>query len=151
MKPKLQDLKLLSIVPDSYIELLQPLYSICDSGDNWAAILNRYIKEKLQMKPMSGDPALNISIDDSNTNVILGACLDNSMFAVGPGFESAVDHIRHEFDSKSLDWDNKDFVELRVKTKNCGDVSRSWEIHQREYLRISYRCRLMCLSSVSDQ
>lgn len=43
------------------------------------------------------------------------------MLVVGPEFESAVDHIRDEFYSKSFEWDNKDFVGHRVETKNCSD------------------------------
>eukprot|EP00171_Calliarthron_tuberculosum_P023427 IDg23427t1 len=40
VKPKLEDLEILEIGPDIYLELLKPLYGICDSSDYWGALLS---------------------------------------------------------------------------------------------------------------
>eukprot|EP00171_Calliarthron_tuberculosum_P014073 IDg14073t1 len=86
------------------------------------------------MKLMSGDPALHFKVDNSKTNDIIGFYVEDSTFAVVPGFESAVDPIIHEFDSKSLEWDNIDFVRIRVGTRVSGDASLHLGFHQPEYL-----------------
>lgn len=87
------------------------------------------------MKPISADPAIHISIDESNTNGILGSYVDYIMFGLGTGLKSVVDKIRHNFYWKSLEWDKIDFLRLREETKNCGDGGRYLEIHQPDYLR----------------
>eukprot|EP00171_Calliarthron_tuberculosum_P023435 IDg23435t1 len=102
--------------------------------DYWGATFNRYVKDELQMISTNGDPALYTLAKDSTTTGILGAYVDDSIFAVGPGFEHVIDRIMHKFDSKSLEWDDVEFLGIRVKVNHFKGDSRSIDINQPEYL-----------------
>lgn len=67
---------------------------------------------------MSCDIALYRMKKGINTTGILGTYVDDSMFIVGLEFESVIDQIIRKFDSKSLEWNNADFVGVRVETKH---------------------------------
>lgn len=73
------------------------------------------------MTPTNGDPALYMLVKYSTMTGILGAYVDDSMFSVGTGFEILIDSIMHKFDSKSLEWDDLEFLSIRVESNHLSD------------------------------
>eukprot|EP00171_Calliarthron_tuberculosum_P004827 IDg4827t1 len=99
-----------------------------------SATFNSFLKDDLELTPLSGDPALHIKKENSVTTGILGAYVDDSMFAVGPGFEYCIDRIKQRFDAKSLEWDNVDFIGIRTETDTTADGSYVFKMYQPEHL-----------------
>lgn len=47
------------------MELLKPLYGLCELGDLWHTTIDNYHRVDLNMKPSRSDPAFYISFTDS--------------------------------------------------------------------------------------
>lgn len=58
-------------------------------------------KDEIEMFFMNGVPAIYMIKNAANTTGLLDNYVDNSILAVGPVFESVIDHVRVKFDSKS--------------------------------------------------
>ena len=63
--------------PDQCLQLLKPLYGLCDSGDLWHDTLDKHHREDLGMKPVRSDPALYIWMVNGLLKGLSGGYVDN--------------------------------------------------------------------------
>lgn len=85
--PRAEDRHFFSIQGDEELQVLRPLYGICDAGDYWAATMSTHIKEDLGLVPSTGDPALCIREGATGADDLLGAYVDNSLMGGNESFQ----------------------------------------------------------------
>eukprot|EP00171_Calliarthron_tuberculosum_P000912 IDg912t1 len=84
LKPRSEDLKYFVMAPDEVMELLEPLYGICDAGDYWGATLAEHVRNELKMTPLIGDLVVLIDENNKDSSGILGSNVDDLIFAGTP-------------------------------------------------------------------
>ena len=87
----------------------------------------------MKMMQMTGDPSLYIKKIGGRTIGMLGSYVDFRLFAGDRKFYRFIEYTRINFESKSVEWDNIEFLWVQILTKQKdGDT---WlEINQCEYI-----------------
>lgn len=67
--------------PDQCLQLLKPLYGLCDSGDLWFKTLDDHHRNDLDMSPMRSDPALYAKMVEGMLKGLSGTYVDDMMRA----------------------------------------------------------------------
>lgn len=108
----------------------KPLYGMCDSGGYWGATISEHIRENLQMKPLDGDPSYYLKKKESKTMGLLGSYVDGFLFAGGPDFLKVVNEIMRRLGSKPIEWNDFDFLGIRIRFVNKFKQSSSFSPSQ---------------------
>lgn len=132
LKVRDEDRHLFNIGPGQPLQLLKPPYGICDSGDYWGTTFASFIRNELGMVPLDGDPSLYMLRGDISATGLLGAYVDDNLFAGGPSFEEAILKTAAKFESKPIERDSMEFVGLKVTTV-YHDGPRSFVAEQPTY------------------
>lgn len=119
--PKKRDLEMLGVSEDELLELLMPLYGICDAGDYWGVTVEYHVEDDLNMKPSIGDPALYVMISDGEMDGIMGVYVDDSLNAGTPLFEKLTAESLKRFDSKPRVFDHFEFFGSTITTTAPGE------------------------------
>ena len=94
------------VAPNDYLRLSKPLYGMCDSGYYWEVTFTEYVRKKMKMMLMTGDPSLNIRKIGGRTIGILVSYVDDCLFARDRTFNRFIEYARTNFESKLFEWDN---------------------------------------------
>lgn len=86
--------------PSQCLQLLKPLYGLCESGDHWHETLDKHHREELRMTPFKCDPALYYKM------------MNNVLCGLSGGY---VDDL--------IRTGNQDFKKLSRKTKEVFDMA----------------------------
>ena len=113
-----------SLNPDQCLQLLKPLYGLCESGDLWHATLDRHHRKDLGMKPLDSDPALYHLMIDGILAGLSGSYVDDILrcgtkafrrhcLPTNKRFEIAADEeIPCTFTGFRLSYDSRQAVQL---------------------------------------
>lgn len=63
--------------PDQCLNLLRPLYGLCDAGDLWHTTLDKHHRHDLKMKPFRLDPALYYILSNGFLKGLSGSYVDD--------------------------------------------------------------------------
>lgn len=75
--PKQEDLDIIGITEDELLQLLRPLYGVCDAGDYWGVTIHFHAERDLGMTPSLGDPALYLSVSDGELEGLMAIYVDD--------------------------------------------------------------------------
>lgn len=116
LRPKKEDLELFKIQPNELLDLLLPLYGLCDAGDYWGVTLDIHITEDLGMKATKRDRAVYTWTQGEDICRISGTYVDDSLNAGIAEFQKHTEQTLRKFESKPRVWDTFDFYGAKVNT-----------------------------------
>lgn len=117
IKPKKKDLDTFQISPDYLLELIRPLYGVCDAGDYWGETIESHVVNDIGMKPLISDPSLYVKTGDDGPEGITGSYVDDCLHAGNEEFQKTTEVSLKKFDSKPRVYDNFDFFGTQIKTE----------------------------------
>ena len=133
LKPKEEDRKLFGINCDEVLEILKPLYGVCDAGDYWGITIITHVEEDLLMTPFAGDPSLYMKCGQGNIEGLLGAYVDDCLLAGDERFQTLTEKMLLKFNSRPREWDNVTFLGVSIRTIQNSEY-RWFEMQQPEYI-----------------
>ncbi len=136
IKRRKEDLKYFKVREDDLLHLVKPLYGICDAGDYWGATFRSHITKNLKMTPLDGDPSLYVKEMDGDTEGLLGNYVDDNIFAGTKVIWDLARQTQDTFDSKELEWDDFQFVGVKIETTIDEPGSVSFALSQPEYIEM---------------
>lgn len=84
--------------PSQCLQLLKPLYVLCESGDLWHETLDRHQKEDVGMKPLRSDPALYVLMKDNLLQGLSGGYVDDLIRTGNKDFRALARKTSHKFE-----------------------------------------------------
>lgn len=96
MEPLFRDLYIANPVaefelePHQCLQLLKPLYGLCESGDLWFATMDKHHRLDLGMKALCSDPALYYLIRDGSLIGVAGSYVDDLLRNERDEFQNSV-------------------------------------------------------------
>lgn len=118
--PRKEDRDLLGITDDEILELILPLYGICDAGDYWGVTVEYHVQDDLDMTPCIGDAAMYVKLVDGVLQGIMGVYVDDNLNAGTTEFEEMTRESLEKFDSKPRVYDDFAFFGSDVSTSAPG-------------------------------
>ena len=97
LQPKEEDIKFFNLKRYEALELLNPLYGVCDVGDYWKVTLIDRIERDLLMIPHAGDISLYMREYDGSTEGMLGAYVENCLLAGNENFQKLAKRMPTRF------------------------------------------------------
>eukprot|EP00170_Pyropia_yezoensis_P002385 contig_10001_g2389 len=79
LQPRAADREYYGIGEDEVLQLVRPLYGICDAGVYWVATFSAHVEDDLGMVPTTGDPALYVRDGMDGVDGLLGTYVDDSI------------------------------------------------------------------------
>lgn len=98
--PKKEDLEILGVSDKDLLQLIQPLYGICDAGDYWGITVPSHIEDDLDMVLSLGDPYVYLKISDWKLEGIMEIYVDDNLNAGTKGFDKFSAENLRKFDCK---------------------------------------------------
>lgn len=138
IQPKPQGLQLFDLKPDELLELVKPLYGICEAGDYWGITMEEQLVNDLNMKPTPGDPALYVKVKGGKVIGITGSYLCNSLNGGNADFIQEADATLKKFECKASICDSSDFYGAQIETvgKTIFNLSQHYYIKKLSSLNI---------------
>ncbi|CAN8072966.1 unnamed protein product [Agarophyton chilense] len=84
--------------PSQCLQLLKPLYGLCESGDLWHQTIDQHHVKDLGKTPLRSDPALYIQMKDGLLKGISGGYVDDLLRAGDNGFKKLCIRTNERFD-----------------------------------------------------
>lgn len=116
LQPKKGDLEIFGLQNDELLELLLPLYGLCDAGDYWGITLDIHITDDLKMKPIKSDSAVYTWTQNGKISGLTGTYVDDCLNAGDEAFQAHTELTLKHFESKPRTWDDFDFYGTQVNT-----------------------------------
>ena len=117
--------------PDHCLQLLKPLYGLCDSGDLWHDTLDKHHREDLEMKPMRSDLALYIWMVNGLLKGLSDGYVDDLIRAGDGDFKDLAAKTNEKFDMADIEHIPCTFTGFDLKTGTDGTIT----IDQNAYLK----------------
>ena len=117
--------------PHQCLQLIKPLYGLCESGDLWHQTMDQHHREDLEMKPFRSDPALYMLMSEGRLRGLAGGYVDDLIRAGDDHFKKVASRTNKRFEmaeDKSLPCTFAGFSLSR--DKKCGFIQS-----QHQYLR----------------
>lgn len=132
MKIEDEDREFYNLNGSDLLELQKPLYGICDSGGYWGASFEKDIRDELGMTSLDSDPSLHTLDGVDGATGLLGAYVDDDLFACWQAFKDAVKSTAARFESKPIEKDNVEFVCLTFCTEKLSVTAEDtfWEANR---------------------
>lgn len=111
-----RDLVTFDMQEDEILELLKPLYGLCNAGDYWAVALEEHIINDLGMQSVVSDPALFAKIEEGKLTGLSGVQVDDCLNAGLDSFEKHTMKTLELFDLKPRVYDSFDFFGTQIRT-----------------------------------
>ncbi len=86
------------------------------------------------MNPLDGHPSLYIKEMDGDTEGLLGNYVDDNLFAGSKVVRGLARQTQNKFDSNELEWDDFQFVGVKIETTIDEQRSVSFTLSQPEYI-----------------
>eukprot|EP00170_Pyropia_yezoensis_P001479 contig_6504_g1483 len=132
LQPRAEDREYFGIGEDEVLQLVRPLYGICDAGDYWAATFTAHVEDDLGMAPTTGDPALYVRDGTDSVDGLLGNYVDDSILGGNETFQVLTEATLRQFDAKPRQWDNFEFLGVTIASTRGADWS--FELNQANYV-----------------
>ena len=84
--------------PSQCLQLLKPLYGLCESGDLWHNTFDRHHKKDLGMKPLRCDPALYVLMKDNVLQGLSGWYVDELIRTGNTTFKELARETNRKFE-----------------------------------------------------
>ena len=84
--------------PHQCLQLVKPLYGLCESGDLWHQTLDTHHREDLGMKPLRSDPVLYTLIVNGRLRGLSGGYVDDVIRAGDAHFQKVALKTREKFE-----------------------------------------------------
>ena len=97
LRPKEEDRDLFGLCPNEVLEILKPLYGVCDAVDYCGITIIAHIEEDLFMIPLVGDPSLYMKYDRNRLQGILGTYVDDFLLAGDQKFQKVTEKMLIKF------------------------------------------------------
>ena len=117
--------------PEECLQLLKPLYGLCESGDIWHATMDRHHREDLGMTAFKLDPALYYIMSDEVLSGLSGAYVDDFIRSGDSRFREISRRTNSTFDMSDNEELPCTFSGFVLNRNTDGEIS----IDQRNYLR----------------
>lgn len=121
LQPRAADREYFGIGEDEVLQLVRPLYGICDAGDYWAATFTAHVENDLGMAPTTGDPALYVRDGADGVEGLLGTYVDDSILGGNETFQVLTEATLRQFDAKPRQWDNFEFLGVTIASARGPD------------------------------
>lgn len=120
LQPKKKDMAIMGVGSDEVLELLFPLYGLCDAGDYWGVTFEKHLVNDLNMTPMKSDGAMYCwkEGDDGEICGMTGTYVDDSLNAGTDKFQEHTKATSVRFESKERVFDDFDFYGLQIRTRD---------------------------------
>jgi hypothetical protein len=76
----------MELSPDKFLELMKPLYGLCDSGYRWHHTVRHHHVQDLQMEPLDADPSLSFRSVGNRLIGLSGVYVDDMLRCGTPDF-----------------------------------------------------------------
>ena len=86
--------------PDQCLQLLKPLYGLCESGDLWHATMDEHHRKDLGMTPLRSDPALYCLLTDHILTGLSGGYVDDLIRTGDDSFREKCKLTHKKFEMK---------------------------------------------------
>lgn len=116
LKPKAEDRKWFDVAENEALQLMKPLYGLCDSGDYWNVTIKRHITEDLSMTPCISDPSMYLKHENDSLIGMTGNYVDDELNSGTPKFEKLTEGTMRKFECKKREYDNFGFFGTRIHT-----------------------------------
>ena len=117
--------------PNQSLQLLRPLYGLCESGDLWFKTLDDHHKNDLEMKPMRSDPAFYMSMKNNLLEGMSGTYVDDILPSGNANFRDLAKKTSTRFEMAEDSSLPCQFVGFRLQRGKNGTL----ELNQEEYVR----------------
>ena len=118
--------------PDQCLQLLKPLYGLCESGDIWHETLDKHHRDDMGMKPLRSDPALYYLLSNGILKGLSGGGYVDDLIRAGDNdFRDLSKKTNIRFDMGEDESIPCNFTGFALKRDADGDLS----IDQHAYLR----------------
>ena len=121
----------LELKPSQCLQLLKPLYGLCESGDIWHETLANHHKEDLGMKSLRSDPALYSLIKEGILRGLSGGYVDDLIRAGDEYFKKVSQKTNEKFDMAENEKIPCTFTGFSLSHNRDGEVIQD----QHEYLK----------------
>lgn len=132
LQPRPEDKHFFGIQDAALLQLLRPLYGICDAGDYWAATITTHIRQDLGMEPAPGDPALVFKKGAAGIEGPLGIFVDDCLRGGDEAIQKLTEKTVQQFDAKPWQWDEFVFSGATVASSRGDDYCST--LKQRDYI-----------------
>lgn len=105
------------------MELLLPLYDLCDEGDYWEIRHDMHTTGDLGMSAFKSDRAVYIWVQHGDISGIAGTYVDDSLNAGNEDFQKHTERTLTKFGSKPRLLDNFDFYGTQVDTSTRKNLA----------------------------
>eukprot|EP00170_Pyropia_yezoensis_P002751 contig_11549_g2756 len=140
LDPRQEVRAILGVADDEVLQVLKPLYGLCDAGDYSSATMTAHIKDDLCMSSLTGDPALYYKYGDGHADGLLGSYVDDMLLGGNENFQSLTESTLTRFESKPREWDDTEFLGVCVRT--LSKPSRHFSLSQPEYVTLVHKMPL---------
>lgn len=113
---KKQDLDVFDLKEDELLELLNPLYGLCDAGDYYGVTIEEHAINDLGMTALLSDSALYAKFAGGRLIGISGLQVDDCLNAGNKEFEELTNLTFQKFESKLRVYSNFDFFGTQIRT-----------------------------------
>ena len=117
--------------PNQSLQLLRPLYGLCESGDLWYKTLDDYHRNDLGMNPMRSDPAFYVSMKNNLLQGMSGTYVDDILRSGNPDFCNLAKKTSMKFEMAENCSIPCNFVGFRLQKRKDD----TFELSQEEYVR----------------
>ena len=120
-----------SLDPKQCLQLLTPLYGLCESGDLWHATLDKHHRQDLGMTPLDTDPALYYLVMDNSLAGLSGSYVDDIIRCGTDKFKSHCRSTGKRFEMSGTETIPCIFTGFRLS----HDSQNFIQIDQRQYIQ----------------
>jgi len=115
--------------PEQCLQLLKPLYGLCESGDLWHKTLDDHHRRVLKMSPMRSDPALYVRMANGLLDGLSGCYVDDMIRSGQPAFQEAAKVTSNSFEMAEDEFPPCTFTGFKLDVDEDGVL----EVNQHEY------------------
>jgi Reverse transcriptase (RNA-dependent DNA polymerase) len=123
-----KDAGVFDLSPGELLQILRPLYGLCDSGDYWGATFDAHHRDDLGMASLPGDHALYFKRFGDDIG-LSAAYVDDTLRAGPSQFETESEATSAKFASSPRSYNSLRFAGLSITATDAG-----CEINQGQYL-----------------
>ena len=115
--------------PEQCLQLLRPLYGLCESGDLGHRTLDEHHRQVLELKPLCSDPTLYDKMADSLLAGLSGCYMDDMIRCGRPDFEEVAQKTSKAFEMADDEHPSCTFTGFKLDVCDGDNL----EINQKEY------------------
>ena len=113
------------------LQLMKPLYGLCEAGDLWASTIDKHHREDLDMKALRSEPAMYTKHVDGELVGISGSYVDDLLRAGDDKFRKECRKTHEKFDMGEEEQLPCSFTGFYLQRNEDDSITQ----HQKGYLK----------------